>query len=300
MNLRNIFRTICLALLLVFMTACSANETSTPLGEILPTTNGITSTEAPIDDAAGTQTSTVPTATFESSNTQTAPDGTESSAPPADAGLCSNTYFPIVEGATWTYQSTGGPVGGYGFTDTVTSVRADGFTLTSQFDDLTRTQEWGCSSEGLVALQLGGTSAATLNSQEMQVNLDVSNVSGISFPAAIEPGDTWQHALEFTGNMVVGGQEIDANGSAQSSFTAIGMESVTVPAGTFEAMKVRVDSTINITGVFQGVSVPLTITSPYDYWFAPGVGWVKASGTGDAAGETFTETIELQAYNIPQ
>jgi hypothetical protein len=204
-----------------------------------------------------------------------------------------------VEGATWTYQSTGGPVGGYGFTDTVTSVRGDGFTLTSQFDDLTRTQEWGCSGEGLVALQLGGTSAATLNSQEMQVNLDVSNVSGISLPATIEPGSTWQHALAFTGNMVVGGQEIDATGSAQSSFTAVGMESVTVPAGTFEAMKVRVDSTINITGVFQGVSVPITITTPYDYWFAPGVGWVKASGTGDVAGESFTETIELQAYNIP-
>ena len=297
MNWRTSFRNICTILLLVVMTACSANETSTPVGEILPT-DGSAGTQPAIDDAAGTQTATLPTATFETTITQS-PAGTESAPLAAEAGLCNNTYFPIVEGATWTYQSTGGPVGGYGFTDTITSVRTDGFTLTSQFDELTRTQEWGCTSEGLVALQLGGTSAATLNSQEMQVNLNVSNVSGISFPAVIEPGDTWQHALEFTGNMVVGGQEIDANGSAQSSFTAIGMESVTVPAGTFEALKVRVDSTINITGAFQGVSVPLTISSPYDYWFAPGVGWVKASGTGDVAGESFTETIELQLYNIP-
>ena len=297
MNWRVAFRSLCMILVLVVMTACSANETSTPVGEILPT-DGSAGTQPAIDDAAGTQTATLPTATFETTITQS-PAGTESAPPAAEAGLCNNTYFPIVEGATWTYQSTGGPVGGYGFTDTITSVRTDGFTLTSQFDELTRTQEWGCTSEGLVALQLGGTSAATLNSQEMQVNLNVSNVSGISFPATINPGDTWQHALEFTGNMVVGGQEIDANGSAQSSFTAIGMESVTVPAGTFEALKVRVDSTINITGVFQGVSVPLTISSPYDYWFAPGVGWVKASGTGDVAGESFTETIELQLYNIP-
>ena len=297
MNWRINIKNICAILLVVVMTACSANETNTPVGEVLPT-DGFTETQPAIDDAAGTQTATLPTATFEITTAQS-PAGTESAPPLAEAGLCNNTYFPVVEGATWTYQSTGGPMGGYGFTDTITSVRADGFTLTSQFDDLTRTQEWGCTSEGLVALQLGGTSAATLNSQEMQVNLNVSNVSGISFPAAIEPGVTWQHALEFTGKMIVGGQEIDANGSAQSSFTAIGMESVTVPAGTFEAMKVRVDSTINITGVFQGVSLPLTISSPYDYWFAPGVGWVKASGTGDVAGESFTETIELQLYNIP-
>ncbi len=297
MNWRISIRNICAILLVVVMTACSANETNTPVGEILPT-DGSAPTQPAVNDAAGTQTATLPTATFETTTTQL-PAGTENPPPAAEARLCDNTYFPVVEGATWTYQSSGGPVGGYGFTDTITSVRADGFTLTSQFDELTRTQEWSCTREGLVALQLGGTSAATLNSQEMQVNLNVSNVSGVSFPATINPGDTWQHSLEFTGNMVVGGQEIDANGSAQSSFTAIGMESVTVPAGTFEALKVRVDSTINITGVFQGVSVPLTISSPYDYWFAPGVGWVKASGTGDVGGESFTETIELQSYNIP-
>jgi hypothetical protein len=297
MNWRINFRNICLLLLMVVMTACSANETGTPVGEMLPT-DGSLGTQAAIDDPAGTQTATVPTATFDTTTTQV-PAVTDGAPPAGEAGLCNNTYFPVVDGATWTYQSTGGPVGSYGFTDTITSVRDDGFTLTSQFDELTRTQEWGCTREGLVALQLGGTSAATLNSQEMQVNLDVSNVSGISFPSSVEPGDTWQHALEFTGSMVVGGQEIEANGSAQSTFTAIGMESVTVPAGTFNAMKVRVDSTINITGVFQGVSLPLTITSPYDYWFAPGVGWVKASGTGDVAGQSFTESIELQSYNIP-
>ena len=52
MNWRISFRTICAILLLVVMTACSANETNTPVGEVLPT-DGSASTQPAIDDAAG-------------------------------------------------------------------------------------------------------------------------------------------------------------------------------------------------------------------------------------------------------
>ena len=295
MNWKSNLRNISIVLLLVFMAACSNIETTTPIGEILPTdTQG----------AGGTEPATEPATTEEPSSSETVtitetPLSSEGGMPVAGAGLCANAYYPVREGATWTYQSTGGPVGSYGFTDTITSVREDGFTLTTQFDELTRTQDWACRTEGLVALQLGGTSAATLNSQDMQLTLDVSNVSGVTFPAEISAGDQWQHALEFTGKMVVASQEIEATGNAQTSFTTIGVESVTVPAGTFEAMKIRVDSTINITGIFQGVSLPITVSSPYDYWFVQGGGWVKASGEGDVGDESFTETIELQSYSIP-
>lgn len=293
-------RKISLILFLVFLVACSGSETGTPIGEILPT-----GAEEPLVTESAAEPITEPEVTGTPSSTEAptdaeTPPGTESGDPSAaGAALCTNPYYPVREGATWTYRSTGGPVGGYGFTDTITSVHADGFILTTQFDELTRTQEWACRAEGLVALQLGGTSAATLNSQDMQLTLDITNVSGVTFPANISPGDQWQHALEFTGTMNVAGQEIEAVGNAQSNFTAIGLESVTVPAGTFEALKIRVDSTINITGIFQGVSLPVTVSSPYDYWFVEDVGWVKASGTGAVDNETFTETIELQSYNIP-
>jgi hypothetical protein len=280
MNRKPAFRVISLFLLMIFITACSNADASPTAAVSLPTS------------AQESENTEVPAVTD-------APVSSEGGMPVAGAGLCANAYYPVREGSTWTYQSTGGPVGGYGFTDTITSVRDDGFTLTSQFDELTRTQEWGCKPEGLVALQLGGTSAATLNSQDMQLNLDVNNVSGVTFPSAIAPGDEWQHNLEFTGKMMIADQEAEATGNAQSSFTAIGIETVTVPAGTFEAMKIRIDTTLNINATFQGVSVPVTVTGPYDYWFVQGVGWVKASGTGNVGGESFTETIELQAYNIP-
>jgi hypothetical protein len=282
MNWKTTFRNSSVLIVIAFVTACS-KATTTPTAA--PATQASMGTEAP----AATE---VPAGTE-------APVTSGGGMPVAGAGQCANAYYPVREGATWTYSSSGGPTGGYGFTDTITSVRDDGFTLTTKFDDLTRTQEWGCTSEGLIALQLGGTSVATLNTANMKVDFNVTHVSGVTFPSAINPGDTWQHALEFTAKMTVGGQTMDATGDAQSSFQAVGMESVTVPAGTFDAMKIHIDTTIHINGLFNGISFPVTFSSPYDYWFVQGVGWVKASGNGKVGEQSFNETIELQSFNIP-
>ena len=277
MNWKFTFRNIGSLFLLIFVTACSnanATQTTAPVAtQESVSTEAPAATEAPVTSGGGM--------------------------PVAGAGLCANAYYPVREGATWTYASTGGPAGGYGFTDTITSVRDEGFTLTTEFDQLTRTQEWGCTPEGLVALQLGGTSAASLNTDNMQAVFDVTNVHGVTYPSEMKPGDAWQHALEFTAKLTVAGQSMDATGDAQSSFSAVGYESVTVPAGTFDALKVHIDTSININGNFNGVSFPVKVTSPYDYWYVQGVGWVKASGKGDISGQSFTETIELQSYNIP-
>ena len=258
-----------LALLLV--TACSSPESS--------------STQEPISATQPGETEVIPTLT----ETLTI----------AETSLCTNTYYPVREGATWAYKSTGSPAGDYTFTDTITSVREDGFTLTSQFGDLTRTQEWGCKPEGLVALQLGGASAATLNNENMDLNLVVNEVSGVTYPSQITSGDQWQHNLSFAGEMNFAGQTGEATGNGQVHFTALGEESVTVATGTFNAMKIQLDSDLNINAKFQGISVPVTISSTYTYWLAEGVGWVKAGGTGSFGGQSFSETIELQAYNIP-
>lgn len=272
MKQKNIQIIISSMLIMAFFTACSS-PTPTPVIE-------------PTDTAEPT--ATEPPATVEAT-----------SSPAAEADACTNQYYPVREGATWSYASTGGPAGDYSFTDTISSVRADGFTLTSQFGDLTRTQEWACQPEGLVALQLGGPSAAMLNSQEMQLNLEVRDATGVTFPSQINAGDQWQHNLDFEGEMTMAGQQGSAEGNAQNNFTAVGMESVTVPAGTFDAMKVRVETTISIEVSYQGLSLPVTFSANYDYWFAEDVGWVRAAGTGEIVGTSFTDTIELQSYTIP-
>ena len=218
----------------------------------------------------------------------------------AGQSLCTNVYYPVRQGATWTYKSSGGPAGEYGFTDTITSVREDGFTLSTQIGDLTRAQEWTCTAGGLAALQLGGAPAAMLNSQNIQLDLDINNSTGVTFPSQINLGDQWQQTLDFTGSVSVANEEAGATGDAQMNFSAIGNEGVTVPAGTFEALKVEVDVTLNINATYEGITLPVTFSGEYTYWFAPGVGWVKASGTGRVLGSSFTDTTELQSYNILQ
>lgn len=231
-----------------------------------------------------------------------ASNNTEDGAPvdtAAVTGPCANDYYPVVQGASWNYKSTGSPAGDYKFTDTISAVISDGFTLTSQYGDLTRTQEWGCTDDGLVALQLGGPVAATLNSQDMDFTFDVKNVDGITYPTEMNPGDEWGYTLEFEGKMDIANEPATAEGNAQTAFKVLGEESVTVPAGTFEVVKVETNTNIIFTIQVQGISVPASFSGTYNYWYAKGVGWVKAEGEGNITGTSFTETIELQSFEIP-
>jgi hypothetical protein len=269
-------------LILIFLVACSPPP-SPP--SIEPQ---VTETQAPPSDP--TDTAAVATAPLEGNQ----PD-------PLAGGviLCANAYFPVRQGATWNYRSSGGPAGEYSFTDTITATREDGFTLSTQIGDLTRTQEWTCSAEGLAALQLGGAPAALLNAQNIQMNLNVTNATGVTFPSQINAGDQWQQQLDFTGNVAMMNEEAEAAGNAQMDFNAVGTESVTVPAGTFEALKVEANVTLNINASYQGITLPVTVSGNYIYWFVQGVGWVKATGTGNVFGTSFSETTELQSYSVP-
>jgi hypothetical protein len=276
MKLKTIQFMVSALLILIFLAACSTPP--------IPPTGLQSTATAP---TTLTETAFAPTATLETST------------PAAAQGLCTNTYYPVRQGATWTYKSTGGPAGEYSFTDTIPSVRDDGFTLSTQVGDLTRTQDWTCSAEGLAALQLGGAPAAMLNSQDIQLNLDINTGTGVTFPRQINPGDRWQQTMDFTGNVTMMNEEAQATGTAQMNFSAIGNESVTVPAGSFEALKVEVDVTLNIQAAYGGVTLPVAFSGEYAYWFAPNVGWVRSSGTGNVLGSSFSDTTELQSYSIP-
>jgi hypothetical protein len=95
------------------------------------------------------------------------------------------------------------------------------------------------------------------------------------------------------------GEDGSATGNAATSFAAIGIESVTVPAGSFDALNIQVDTTLNFDVSYEGLSLPVTFSARYNYWFAQDVGWVKTSGSGSMAGQSFSETLELQSYRIP-
>lgn len=269
------FVSISLLTLLIF-TACSNTNTATVTSTNVSATEVAAITESPSIPLTPTTASTV------INNT-----------------ICTHEYYPVRAGATWTYQSTGSPASNHRFTDSITSIRHDGFTLTSEYEKFTRTQEWSCSPDGLSALQLGGPIIAALQSQSIQLDLELTNASGITFPHDIESGDTWQQTLEFSGDMNIAGEPGTGSGIAQANFSAVGVEHVSVSAGEFEAMKVQADTVVDLDVTYEGLIVPVTYTATYTYWFAPDVGWVKATGNVNLAELSFTENIELISYSVP-
>ncbi len=214
---------------------------------------------------------------------------------------CANEYFPVKQGATYAYSSTGSPSGPYTFSRAITNARADGFTLVTQFKDKEIVQEWACKPEGLIPSQLGATDATSILAFEKFTDLTASNISGFVMPPAITPGAEWTYALDIQGTEANSVSAIPSimTGRVAMTFIAGNKESVTVPAGTFEALAVEVSTVIDFDVTTGANVVSLTLDSTYTVWYAPGVGWVKSNGYGKLGGQEYFETIVLTSYSIP-
>lgn len=252
---------------------------------------------APPEDS----TTTSPTQTPETESTP-ATSATEVSAteapttmPPASTNACDNPYQPVVAGATWNYKLSG-PIPDT-FTHTILSVESDGFTEQDEFGTgVTRQGKWRCEDGNLIALNPSGGSSASISTEGVSVDFETTEQSGVTLPASIQPGDTWTQSLTLEGTQTISGTSYAASNQFTNECTAIGIESVTVEAGTFDAMRVECQTNMNITVALDPnnpISTPLSSTNIS--WYAENIGMVKTSTTG--AG--LESTIELVSHNIP-
>lgn len=220
--------------------------------------------------------------------------------PSTASEICSNALYPTTQGATWIYASTGGPNGSFNYTNSITEVHADGFTLATQLAEQTRTQEWSCQPDGLKALQLGGGSAEGISVQGMTADLAALDVAGVNLPKDITQGAQWQYSLVLEGTVVMpDNPQAPAKGTYSVVIQEMGKETITVSAGTFETVKIQSNSTVDIVSVFAGADAPITFNGTTITWYAPGVGYVKSVENGGFGGEAFSATTELQSYSIP-
>jgi hypothetical protein len=79
--------------------------------------------------------------------------------------------------------------------------------------------------------------------------------------------------------------------------TTAGTESVKVPAGTFDTVKITCQSNqvATVTLTVGGSTGPITTIQDSTQWYARGVGLVQTVNSGDAG----SETIQLTSYSIP-
>jgi hypothetical protein len=277
----NLILRITLPILLGLLTACSPelppSETSDPAEDIMmPASLDGTPSPTPVTE------STTEAAAF-------------------DAGLCAHPYFPIALGASWTYQGSSGPEGVYIFTDAVSDIQDEVFTMTATFSRLTRTQEWTCTTEGLTAMQYTGAGAAgSVVTEGSTAEFETISFSGVSLLRDIAIGDTWTLTFEVTGEQTLpGGELAETKGTVTYEFEAKANESVSVPAGDFEALRIDVTTNLSFTISMGGVGAPMEMTTSGSSWYARGVGQVKSISSGTFFDQPVEETLELLSYSVP-
>lgn len=218
----------------------------------------------------------------------------------ASIGACNIPYYPVGNGVTHTYQVSSSLSETFSIVDTISNVTENGFTLASQIGTVARTQQWGCGPDGLTMLEYIGGNNANLSAEGLSAEYTTLNVNGVTVPASISPGDAWSQGFQIEGTQSMPGDlTAFSEGSVDFQFQAVEMETVSVPAGSFDAMKVEVKTVFNFTSTFQDVSVPVSFTATGYSWYAPGVGWVKSVEDSEIFGQASKTTIELVSYSIP-
>ncbi|MEZ4769001.1 MAG: hypothetical protein R2844_11325 [Caldilineales bacterium] len=257
--------------------------TATPLPEPTATpTEEPTETPTTVPAAPPTET---PTATPEPT---VAPEPTEAAAAAAVAsGPCFNTFFPIVDGASWTYNTSG--AGASTYTRSVTNVSDNGFTLTHTTSGSSTPLriDYTCDDGGLVSGTLAGLPSMA------GFSLEVTSFTGTNFPPADqwEVGASWSATYTVEGTGTVEGIDVALNGEITTVYEIVGEESVDVPAGTFDAYKVDSTRTQRLNMSMGGTSMPLEVSISSSDWYVEGVGQVKSVTYGD-----FASTTELVSY----
>jgi hypothetical protein len=230
------------------------------------------------------------------SNGQSATDTpqAQSTSAPLATGACANPYVPVVEGATWTYSGNTDVAGDFTRTVTITDVGTDAFLVEWVSDPLSGVTTWTCTPDGLIEDQSnGGVFSAVLTGPDATVNVQNLSNTGFTIAADPQPGDSWTQVSEIS---ALSSEGFGFDGTLTVEFTAVGMEAVSVPAGSFNAL--RVDVHAEATYQALGSSLVSTLTWDGSDWFAPGVGRVQSVGAMSEP-SAFTYELNLESYSIP-
>jgi hypothetical protein len=215
-------------------------------------------------------------------------------------GDCANPYYPVVDGVTRRYRLEASAGGTVEYAETIAGATRGRFTLVSQLGDLTVRQEWACTTRGLVALRFRDGAAAGLSARDVEVGFETTGVEGVTIPSDVGPGSRWTQTFRIAGRQRVPGVgRARTSGRVVVRFVAGGVESVTVPGGTFEALAIDVAFRFDLRVKAAGVAEDLDVVSTGTMWLAPGVGTVRSITEGEGFGRSFGEETVLTAFTGP-
>ena len=190
---------------------------------------------------------------------------------PGSTGECSSEWYPSEEDTVWVTAGSNNITGDYTATLTVIESRDDGFTVrqVTSSSDVDFVLEYGCSDAGLTMLNpMSQFGVASATGPDGSATVNTLAASGITLPFDLRPGLTWQQYLSFE----VIGQDVTIRGEYTADSIARGLEVVTVPFGTFDAMRIDTE----IQSAIEGEAMePCQQT----VWFVKEIGGIKAEGS---------------------
>ncbi|MGA2505360.1 MAG: hypothetical protein ABSG01_14855 [Anaerolineales bacterium] len=219
--------------------------------------------------------------------------GSTSVPPPSSgSGACTNPWEPVKAGALWNYNITG--ITNATDARTIETVSADGFTDQNVFSNgITLPGTWKCSNGALTDMDPFSTAPTGTSSAQA---LHTDSVDGTGLPAGTKPGDSFQLTYHMSGSVTENGTAHPLTEVVSESCKADAMQSVTVAAGTFDALHLTCQLGLTITATIAGApSTPIVSNSTIQRWFAKGVGLVKSVDTSSAG----VRTTDLTSYTIP-
>ncbi len=191
--------------------------------------------------------------------------------PEPDSQECDNPFYPVSDGATWTYSLSSGDSAVH----TLSVDDGGSFVISVQSASTSASITGQCSPEGIVLMDSPG-SLTSVSGENGSAGLITVNESGVTLPKDIGIGQTWTQSISMDTSM--GKSTID------SEYTAVGFENITVPAGEFYVLKVEQNATVKI--------LQQSIAMHGFQWYAEGVGVVKSAMDG-------APSAELVSYDIP-
>lgn len=212
-------------------------------------------------------------------------DDASAAAFPGADNNCSHPYFPVVDGATWTYES--GLQGEAPETYVVThrEVTESSFEFVQVYEEGDFNITWQCTEAGLVQTQYA---TANVADEGFTFNFETLTAEGITFPEEFVPGASWTTTYEAVGD--ISGTETQYDFDITVDYTYVQDEEITVPAGTFTAA--RVEQTITIASSALGTETAVPATN----WYVEGIGLVR----NESEFSGFASYYELVSYDFPQ
>lgn len=224
--------------------------------------------------------------------------------PPAPkvADTCGNPYYPLKAGLVISYGVTSSVGASTNADYTLRVLESTGTTATIRSElsnGISADLQVDCAG-GTVTMK-GAFDLGTAM-QGTKVKTTVVSSSGTYLPAKVAVGTAWENAqtmkVEMSGGPTAGMGPITTTTTAKSK--AVGQESVTVPAGTYDALKVETTRTtsVELSGMPDGVKLPPgmkiptpapTVTTSTEWW-VKGIGLVKSVST---SGKVIT-TVEAK------